>query len=365
MKLVHIVGARPNFMKLAPLHRAFGQTQHQQFIVHTGQHYDASMSAIFFEQLSIPKPDVNLGIGSGSHTVQTAQAMMGMEEVFEQIQPDWVIVYGDVNSTLAAALVCAKNQIRIAHVEAGLRSFDRSMPEEINRMLTDRISSLLLTPSEDANQHLLDEGIEPFRIQLVGNIMIDSLVWSLKQLEKYPSQQAHTLLKERLGGQPYVLTTLHRPSNVDDPEKLRRLIGSLLEVSHQIQVLFPVHPRTRKQIDSHQLLEGQVSGLHLIDPVGYLDFLVLQQRAMLVITDSGGIQEETTYLQVPCLTVRKNTERPITVEMGSNKLVGEEFESLPQEVTQVLGRKGPKGNIPPLWDGKTADRIVKAIEVFE
>jgi UDP-N-acetylglucosamine 2-epimerase (non-hydrolysing) len=363
MKILHVVGARPNFMKLAPLHRTIRQTGHEQFIIHTGQHYDAAMSDIFFTQLAIPQPDFNLGIGSGSHTEQTAKAMLGIEDVLKTVKPDWVVVYGDVNSTLAASLVCTKNQIRLAHVEAGLRSFDRKMPEEINRILTDQMADVLFTPSEDGNRHLLHEGIAPEKIFLVGNIMIDSLVWSLQLADSQPElvAPAEDILQNVLKKQPYVLATVHRPSNVDEPAKLRHLLENLMKISREIKVLFPVHPRTRKQIAEHHLLPDFSENLHLVEPVGYLDFLVLQKKALAVITDSGGIQEETSYLKTPCLTIRTSTERPVTVEKGTNILLGEDFDVLPGEIEKIRNGEVKKGENIPLWDGKTAERITEVL----
>src|SRR6476469_9892716 len=301
LKLIIVAGARPNFMKIAPIVAALLRrpTEFQPFIVHTGQHYDAAMSDSFFRDLDLPAPDVHLGVGSGTHAAQTAAVMTAFEPVLMKEQPDWVVVVGDVNSTLACALVCAKLNIKVAHVEAGLRSRDRSMPEEINRLLTDQIADLLLTPSADANENLLAEGIPPERIRLVGNVMIDSLYKHLEGSRQSP-------LKDQLGltGKHYAVLTLHRPANVDDAVTLGKIVDALEKISKQLPIIFPVHPRTRKTIAQHGF-DGRVSkiaGLRLIDPVGYVDFLSLYSGARLVLTDSGGIQEETSVLGVPCLT---------------------------------------------------------------
>jgi len=350
MQVLHVVGARPNFMKAAPVMRALhSREQVQQSLVHTGQHYDANMSDVFFSQLDIPAPDVNLDVGSGSHARQTAEIMSRIEPVLLERKPDIVLVYGDVNSTVAAALVCSKLLIPVAHVEAGLRSFDRTMPEEINRMVTDRLADLLFTPSEDGDRHLQSDGVEAKRIYRVGNVMIDSLIRLLPSADACP--------KNDLWDQ-YALVTLHRPSNVDDGVILRRILESLLEVSTHLDVVFPVHPRTRQRLAA---LGMNFARLHLLEPMPYIEFLALQRRAKVVITDSGGIQEETTYLGVPCLTVRENTERPITVEMGTNVLVGQNMDKLRLELAGVLDGKAKLGAIPPLWDGHAGDRIAEIL----
>jgi UDP-N-acetylglucosamine 2-epimerase (non-hydrolysing) len=326
-----------------------------QSLVHTGQHYDANMSDVFFSQLRLPHPDVNLGVGSGSHAVQTAQVMMRLEEIFLHQRPDWVIVYGDVNSTVAAAIVCSKLLIPIAHVEAGLRSFDRTMPEEINRVLTDQISTLLFTPSSDADENLRREGIAEERIHLVGNVMIDTLIQLLpKATASWPALKAEQNLQD------FVLVTLHRPSNVDDPEMLAAILNVLHEIAQEIPVFFPVHPRTLNRIHAQGLDKG-LSGICFAPPLGYLDFLALQAHAKLVITDSGGIQEETTFLRVPCLTVRTTTERPITTTMGSNVLVGQDMSRLKRESLRILKHGGHTSLIPPLWDGHTGSRIAQVL----
>ena len=341
-------------MKAAPVIQAFGkQGRMRQTLVHTGQHYDFNMSDIFFQQLGMPAPDVNLEVGSGSHAQQTSQIIARFEPTVLQLKPDWVVVYGDVNSTVAAAIVCAKLLIPIAHVEAGLRSFDRTMPEEVNRLLTDQISDLLFTPSEDGNRNLRREGIAPEKVHLVGNVMIDTLV----RLLPYAMERLPKGIPER-----YALVTLHRPSNVDDIDWLKSLLDMFLEISRDLPVLFPVHPRTRDRIAEAGIeLNQRGSNLQLLDPAPYLEFLALQSRAAVVITDSGGIQEETTFLGIPCLTVRENTERPITVSVGTNVLVGRDLELLRTGLGGVLTGKAKRGTIPPLWDGRAAERIAEVI----
>ena len=350
MNILHIVGARPNFMKVAPVLNALkGRENVAQTLVHTGQHYDVNMSDVFFQQLDIPQPEVNLAVGSGSHAKQTAEIMVRLEPVVLERRPDIVLVYGDVNSTVAAVLVCAKLGIRVGHVEAGLRSFDRTMPEEINRLVTDQLADLLFTPSEDGDENLRHEGIAAEKIYRVGNVMIDSLVRLLPAAKK-----------SKIDGLPerYALVTLHRPANVDDRATLKSILESLLEVNRDLTVVFLAHPRTRKRIEDFGLNAGH---LRLLDPCPYVDFLGLQSRATVVITDSGGIQEESTYLGVPCLTMRENTERPITVSMGTNVLVGRDRDKLRTELTKVLAGNAKKGAIPPLWDGHAGDRIADAL----
>ena len=350
MNVFHIVGARPNFMKVAPVMNALKTRKHVvQTLVHTGQHYDANMSDVFFEQLGIPAPDVNLAVGSGTHARQTAEIMTRFEPVLLERQPDIVLVYGDVNSTVATALVCAKLGVRVGHVEAGLRSFDRTMPEEINRLVTDQLADLLFTPSEDGDANLHKEGIPAEKIFRVGNVMIDSLV----KLLPVARRQSKNGLPER-----YALVTLHRPANVDDSATLKRLLQSLLEVNRDLAVIFPAHPRTRQRISDFGLNAEQ---LRVLDPLSYVDFLGLQSRATVVITDSGGIQEETTYLGVPCLTLRENTERPVTVTLGTNVLVGRDPDKLRSELDRVLAGKAKKGSVPPLWDGHTGERIASHV----
>jgi len=346
MHVLQVVGARPNFMKVAPVMAAFEPHGVRQTLVHTGQHYDQKMSDIFFKQLDIPLPDVSLGIGSGSHAVQTARVMERFEEVVLEKSPDLVCVYGDINSTAAAALVCAKLRIPVAHVEAGLRSFDREMPEETNRVITDHISDWLFTPSEDGDANLLREGINSSRIVRIGNVMIDTLMRLL------PRAEMPTI--DGLAEQ-YILVTLHRPSNVDQPEQLANILTALDEISQQAQIVFPVHPRTRARMADAGFESS--SRILLTEPCGYLNFLALQKHAQAVITDSGGIQEETTVLNVPCLTVRENTERPITVEVGTNIVVGNDFDRLQKEVNSALTGDFKAGHIPPLWDGRAAERL--------
>jgi UDP-N-acetylglucosamine 2-epimerase (non-hydrolysing) len=367
-RILHVVGARPNFMKIAPIMREMAKypDQFEQMLVHTGQHYDANMSQVFFDELDLPRPDVNLEVGSGSHAVQTAEVMTRFEPVLLDFQPDWVFVPGDVNSTIACALVASKLGFKVAHVEAGLRSFDRSMPEEINRILTDHLADLLFTTEPSANENLRNEGIPKGKIHFVGNTMIDTLVRLLPKAKlRWPS------LQERLGLKNYVLVTLHRPSNVDDPEILREIMMALQTISEEISVVFPVHPRTRQRIADLGLMNSdfldsshhsELNGLHFIEPLGYLDFLALQAHAKLVLTDSGGIQEETTYLGVPCLTARPNTERPITIIKGTNQLV----ESVSSELVTAsrivfANSSGRHSSQPSLWDGKAARRIINTV----
>ena len=346
MNVFHIVGARPNFIKVAPVMNALKTRKHVvQNLIHTGQHYDANMSDVFFEQLGIPAPNVNLAVGSGSPAWQTAEIMTRLEPVLLDDKPDVVLVYGDVNSTVAAALVGAKLGVRVGHVEAGLRSFDRTMPEEINRLVTDQLADMLFTPSEDGDINLQKEGIPAERIFRVGNVMIDSLVRLLPAAQR----QNRNRLPER-----YALVTLHRPANVDDGEILQRILQSLLEVSQDLSIIFPAHPRTRKRIADFGLHADQ---LQIVDPLSYLEFLGMQSRATVVITDSGGIQEETTYLGVPCLTLRENTERPVTVSLGTNVLVGRNPDKLRSELSRILAGHAKKGTIPPLWDGRAGERI--------
>lgn len=350
MKVFHIVGARPNFIKVAPVMNALKTRKHvAQTLIHTGQHYDANMSDVFFEQLGIPAPDVNLAVGSGTHARQTAEIMTRFEPVLLDGKPDIVFVYGDVNSTVAAALVCAKLGVRVGHVEAGLRSFDRTMPEEINRLVTDQLADLLFTPSEDGDFNLQKEGIPAERIFRVGNVMIDSLVRLLPAAQRHNRNGLPQCRAER-----YALVTLHRPANVDDGVILKRVLQSLLEVSQDLSVIFPAHPRTRKRIADFGLRADQ---LQVVAPLPYLEFLGMQSRATVVITDSGGIQEETTYLGVPCLTLRENTERPVTVSLGTNVLVGRDPDKLRSELSRVLSGNAKKGTVPPLWDGHAGERI--------
>jgi UDP-N-acetylglucosamine 2-epimerase (non-hydrolysing) len=355
MKIVHVVGARPNFMKIAPIIQEMRKYPHEfeQILVHTGQHYDTNMSSVFFDELELPRPDVNLSVGSGSHAWQTAQIMARFDPILMDYKPDWVLVPGDVNSTIACALVAAKLGVKVAHVEAGLRSFDRTMPEEINRVLTDQISDLLFTPSRDADENLLREGIAPEKIRFVGNVMIDTLN---KLLPKAETRWASLRCKYHLDS--YVLVTLHRPSNVDEPDNLSEIIAALIEISQVISVLFPVHPRTHKQIKD---LNPQCNNDRFIltAPMGYLDFIALQMNAAMVLTDSGGIQEETTYLGIPCLTARPSTERPVTMNHGTNRLVASRRDKLLDAVSEVLNTPMIRKSPPELWDGMAAMRIVQ------
>jgi UDP-N-acetylglucosamine 2-epimerase (non-hydrolysing) len=360
-RILHVVGARPNYMKVAPLVREM--TKHgsdfAQILVHTGQHYDDNMSRIFFDELEMPRPDINLEVGSGTHAEQTAQVMLRFEPLLAQFEPDWVVVPGDVNSTLACALVASKLGIKIAHVEAGLRSFDRTMPEEINRLLTDQIADLLLTTSREADENLLREGIAAEKVHLVGNTMIDTLVRLIPLAEKrWPSLRADLKLDR------FVLVTLHRPSNVDDAAGLHEIISGLNEVSDELPVVFPVHPRTRARISEFGVTMRE--NLRLVEPFGYVDFLALQAHAAAVVTDSGGVQEETTFLSVPCLTVRPNTERPVTITTGTNQLVEKNREAIVGSIRAALRRERPLPvKCPELWDGKAAERIVKLFRELE
>jgi UDP-N-acetylglucosamine 2-epimerase (non-hydrolysing) len=352
MLFLHVVGARPNFMKAAPLFRELQRYPDvSQILVHTGQHYDVNMSDVFFQQLRIPPPDLNLQVGSGSHAQQTAEIISRFEPVVLEKHPDCVLVYGDVNSTLAASLVCSKLHIRVAHVEAGLRSFDRSMPEELNRLVTDQLSDLLFTPSEDGNRNLEREGIATEKIHFVGNVMIDTLI------EMLPEANMHLPkgLPRKFG-----LVTLHRPSNVDDLNWLRDMLSELHEIGSQMPMLFPVHPRTREQITQIKSDLGG-NGLIFLDPLPYLSFLALQKNASVVVTDSGGVQEESTYLAVPCLTVRDSTERPITIEVGTNVLVGTKPKRIRREIEKIMAGEAKLGKIPALWDGQASQRIARVL----
>lgn len=353
MHILHVVGARPNFMKVAPVNAALARRDGtRQTIVHTGQHYDPSLSDIFFAQLGIPQPDVCLQVGSGSHAVQTAEVMIRFEQTLREQSPDWVLVYGDVNSTVAATLVCAKSGVRVGHVEAGLRSYDRRMPEEVNRVVTDQLADLLLTSSPEAEDNLRREGVAPERIHFVGNVMIDTLRSLLPQATPPRLEGLATR---------YALVTLHRPSNVDHPPTLARILKTLEAISQRLQVVFPLHPRTRGRIDQLSEPLNRDGRVMLTEPVGYLESLALQRDATFVITDSGGLQEETTALGIPCLTVRENTERPVTVTEGTNTLVGTDMELLLREVDKILGGGGKAGRIPLLWDGRAAERIADVL----
>jgi UDP-N-acetylglucosamine 2-epimerase (non-hydrolysing) len=353
--VIHVTGARPNFPKAAPVLRALAERDIAQTLVHTGQHYDDRMSAVFFKQLGLPRPDVNLGVGSGSHASQTGAIMTAFEGLLEQQRPLLVVVYGDVNSTIAAALTATKLGIPVAHVEAGLRSFDRGMPEEINRIVTDSLSDLLLVTSPEAIAHLGHEGIPGHKIHLVGNPMIDTLLAHLE--EASPDRVARSIqLPSR-----FAVATLHRPSNVDSMDELETVAKALTEVQEDIPIIIPVHPRSRAQLEATGL--AQLAGIQLVDPLGYLEFISLVRGSELVITDSGGVQEETTVLGVPCMTLRANTERPITITHGTNRLVS--TQSLAATVrSQLRDGKPDTWPVPPLWDGQAGKRIAAIIEDF-
>ncbi len=357
MRIVSVVGARPNFMKLAPLARELTtRSGVEHIVVHTGQHYDRNMSDTFFDDLGIPDPDINLGVGSASHAQQTARIMAAFEAVCLERKPDLVLVYGDVNSTVAAALVAAKLGIKVGHVEAGLRSRDWTMPEEINRVVTDRIADLLFTPSPDADDNLIAEGVEADRIHFVGNIMIDSLEFAL------PGARALGMAaKLGLESGRYVVVTLHRPSNVDSEMTLKELVGALHEIAHETDVVFPVHPRTRQRLDDSNLaFDG--ARLHLMDPLRYVEMLSLVTEAGVVLTDSGGLQEETSYLSIPCVTARPSTERPVTVTQGTNTLVASRKGPIVESVNRSLGARQSISVSIDKWDGGTAARIVDVLE---
>ncbi len=361
-KIISVVGARPNFMKVAPLHKSLkrysGIVKH--YICHTGQHYDEGMSKIFFSNLELPKPDFYLGAGSASHAVQTAKIMIEFEKVLIDIKPDLVIVAGDVNSTIACALTAVKLGIKVAHIEAGLRSFDRSMPEEINRILTDAISDYLFVTEKSGLINLRNEGISGKKIFFTGNTMIDSLVNYLPK-----TAQSNIFKNLRVDKKNYILVTLHRPSNVDDEKNLKMIMKMFNQMSKKIPVVFPVHPRTRRKLKNIIVNDKVI----LTPPLGYIDFLALMKDSSLVITDSGGIQEETTYLKIPCITLRKNTERPVTVEAGTNHLISDNGESMNSYLKKIQllagkildGKSIKKGSIPEKWDGKASDRIASVI----
>jgi UDP-N-acetylglucosamine 2-epimerase (non-hydrolysing) len=356
---VNVVGARPNLMKIAPLMEAYAaEPGIEALLVHTGQHYDANMSELFFRELGIPEPDLNLEVGSASHAVQTAEIMKAFEPVLLEHRPDAVVVVGDVNSTIACGLVATKLGIALVHVEAGLRSFDRSMPEEINRVLTDSISDLLLCTERSGVENLRREGIAEEKIHLVGNVMIDTLL-----RHRAKAEESRILEREGLERGGYAVLTLHRPSNVDDPATLGRILDAVEAVQRDVTVVFPAHPRTREKLRGFGLWQRveAMSGLRVGDPVGYLDFLRLMADARAVLTDSGGIQEETTILHVPCLTLRENTERPATVESGTNRIVGQEPEKIVAAWRDIVAGPPPTAKVPPLWDGRAAERIVRIL----
>lgn len=363
MKIISVVGARPNFMKVAPIHKAVSKHNSSDnkrkiihLICHTGQHYDEKMSKIFFEDLELPKPDFYLGVGSGSHAEQTARVMIEFEKVLLSEKPDIVLVVGDVNSTIACTLTASKLHIKTVHVEAGLRSFDRTMPEEINRLLTDAISDYLFVTEPSGLTNLVKEGVPESKVFFVGNCMIDSLIDYLPKADRSNVLSNYELQPER-----YVLVTLHRPSNVDNETQLKKLFEMLNKIALERKVIFPIHPRTVKNIDSFGLT-GEISkNIILTEPIGYIDFLALIKNSELILTDSGGIQEESTYLGVQCITLRTTTERPVTVDVGTNQLLGDDLIAAEQAALAVLHGKKKNGAIPELWDGKAAERIVKKL----
>ncbi|MGE5316236.1 MAG: non-hydrolyzing UDP-N-acetylglucosamine 2-epimerase [Acidobacteriota bacterium] len=355
--IISVVGARPNFMKVAPIARAFRKYPDvRHVIVHTGQHYDAAMSDVFFSDLDIPQPEIFLGVGSGTHAEQTAKVMTAFERVVEEVRPDAVIVVGDVNSTLACTIVCAKMHVPVAHVEAGLRSFDRTMPEEINRLVTDSVADWLFVSEPSGVEHLKREGKDDGNVFFVGNVMIDTLVHTRLLADGSP-----IMASLGVAHGSYVLVTLHRPSNVDTRESLGRCLGLLAKIAAQTSVVFPMHPRTKKMIDTFGLAPMLPERCIVTEPLGYKDFMTLLEHAACVVTDSGGIQEETTYLGVPCITLRANTERPVTVTEGSNILLGDKFDEAAAAVDDVLHGRGKKGSIPALWDGHAAERIAEIL----
>lgn len=364
MRIINVVGARPNFMKMAPIidamNRSSGRFEH--FLVHTGQHYDERMSQTFFADLGMPKPDVDLGVGSGSHAEQTARIMIELEKVFLKEKPDLVIVVGDVNSTMAGAITAKKLGIKVGHVEAGLRSRDMSMPEEINRLCTDVLCDYLFTTDHFANENLLAEGVSPDKIIFVGNVMIDTLL-------KHKEMARGIGLIQQWGLKPgqFATLTLHRPSNVDNPLILKGILEALYEIASDIPIIFPIHPRTRKMVKQYGLSQyfsnaDTPRGLWLTNPLGYLEFLHLNMNAMMVITDSGGLQEETTVLGVPCVTLRNNTERPITCEVGTNFIVGNSQDKILRHTSKILSGETSQGRIPEKWDGKAAERIIEFLK---
>jgi UDP-N-acetylglucosamine 2-epimerase (non-hydrolysing) len=363
MKILNVVGARPNFIKIAPLMTEYGRHKNiHAILVHTGQHYDEIMSNLFFRELGIPKPDINLEVGSGSHAIQTAEIMKRFEPVLLDHKPDLVVVVGDVNSTIACGLVAVKSGARLVHIEAGLRSGDRTMPEEINRVLTDSISDFLFCTEQSGVDNLIKEGIAKEKIHLVGHVMIDTLLSNLEKAKK--STIIEKLRKQGcLDGDAFAILTMHRPSNVDNTKTFSRILDALEVIQKDLPILFPIHPRTRKNLtalDLHDRMDS-LSNIHLMEPIGYLDFLKLSSCAKIVFTDSGGIQEETTALKIPCITLRENTERPVTAEIGSNQIVGTDPKKILAAYRNVKSGKWREPKIPPLWDGKAAQRILRIL----
>ena len=359
-KIISVVGARPNFMKIAPIHRAFQKYKEEinHLICHTGQHYDEKMSKIFFDDLELPKPDFYLGVGSGSHAMQTGKVMIEFERILLNEKPDLIIVVGDVNSTIACSLTASKLNIPTVHVEAGLRSFDRKMPEEVNRILTDTIAEYLFVTEQSGLINLKNEGISEDKVFFVGNVMIDSLIHFL------PTTRTSKILDQlKIKTKNYVLVTLHRPSNVDEKENLISLVNLLNNISLKRTVVFPIHPRTKNNLVAFGILSSLNPNVILTEPIGYIDFITLIKNCELILTDSGGIQEESTYLGVQCITIRTTTERPVTIEMGTNQLVGDDYNKAEQVAIEVLNGKKKQGKIPEKWDGKTAERIAEIISL--
>ena len=360
MKILNIVGARPNFMKIAPIQREMEKVESlEPLIIHTGQHYDEKMSKLFFDDLELPRPARYLKVGSATHAQQTAKIMVEFEKVVNEEKPDLVLVVGDVNSTAACSMVAAKMGVKIAHVEAGLRSFDRTMPEEINRMVTDTLSDYLFVTEQSGLDNLRKEGVPDEKVFFTGNVMIDSLVYFLDK-----AKNSNIIDQLSLNGNEYALVTLHRPSNVDVKENFEKLLNAFSEIENDLKIVFPIHPRSRKMLTNFGL-DNRISAMQnliLLDPIGYLDFMKLMHDAKLVLTDSGGIQEETTYLGIPCITLRENTERPVTINVGTNVLVGSDTELVISEAKKVISGQSKKGRVPDLWDGKAAERIVSIIE---
>ncbi len=359
-KIINIVGARPNYMKIAPIQRIMDERKtFETVLLHTGQHYDERMSKLFFDDLQMPKPDIYLNVGSASHAIQTAKIMTEFEKVVIAEKPDLVIVVGDVNSTAACSLVATKLGVKVAHVEAGLRSFDRTMPEEINRIVTDVISDFLFVTEQSGLNNLKHEGIADSKVHFVGHVMIDSLIYFMEKAKN------STIKKDlNLDSDQYALVTLHRPGNVDNKENFLKLLNAFQVIEKDLKIIFPIHPRALKMIDQFGLQDmiGAMKNVILLEPLGYLDFMNLMHSAKLVLTDSGGIQEETTYLQIPCITMRENTERPVTVDLGTNVLVGSDTQRIIQETKKILEGHNKIGQIPDLWDGNAARRIVDILE---